>query len=151
MKTTYLLAGLLLATFTLSSCHTLEEKISPAGILIAGTAVEDRVDMSYNFFLNHYEDVVFLIAEDDYTFLVGADSHITTDPGRMDEMLAIGLKDDDLFYAHLGDIADTKARYYVTLDSLLQEGKKRYVAAHYREIDAFHYVYNGNPDENPLT
>ena len=151
MKTTYILAGLLLATFTLSSCHTLEEKISPAGILIAGTAVEDRVDMSYNFFLHHYEDVVFLIAEDDYTFLVGADSHITTDPGRMDEMLAIGLKDDDLFYAHLGDIADTKARYYVTLDSLLQEGKKRYVAAHYREIDPFHYVYNGNPDENPLT
>ncbi len=151
MKTTYILAGLLLATFTLSSCHTLEEKISPAGILIAGTAVEDRVDMSYNFFLHHYEDVVYLIAEDDYTFLVGADSHITTDPGRMDEMLAIGLKDDDLFYAHLGDIADTKARYYVTLDSLLQEGKKRYVAAHYREIDPFHYVYNGNPDEKPLT
>ena len=43
MKTTYILAGLLLATFTLSSCHTLEEKISPAGILIAGTAVEVQV------------------------------------------------------------------------------------------------------------
>lgn len=151
MKTTYLLAGLLLATFTLSSCHTLEEKISPAGILIAGTAVEDRIDMSYNFFLNHYDDVVYLAAEDDYTFLVGADSHVTTDPGRMDEMLAIGLRDDDLFYAHLGDIADTKARYYITLDSLLQEGKKRYVAAHYREIDPFHYVSDRNQDENPLT
>lgn len=151
MKTTYLLAGLLLASFTLSSCHTLEEKISPAGILIAGTAVEDRIDMSYNFFLNHYDDVVYLAAEDDYTFLVGADSHVTTDPGRMDEMLAIGLRDDDLFYAHLGDIADTKARYYITLDSLLQEGKKRYVAAHYREIDPFHYVSDRNPDENPLT
>ena len=151
MKMTYILAGLLLATFTLSSCHTLEEKISPAGILIAGTAVEDRIDMSYNFFLNHYDDVVYLAAEDDYTFLVGADSHVTTDPGRMDEMLAIGLRDDDLFYAHLGDIADTKARYYITLDSLLQEGKKRYVAAHYREIDPFHYVSDRNPDENPLT
>ena len=151
MKSKYTLPILLLAASALSSCHTLEEKISPAGILIAGTAVEDRIDMSYNFFLNHNDDFELLISDGDYTFLVGADSHVTTDPGRMDEMLAIGLKDDDLFYAHLGDIADTKARYYITLDSLLQEGKKRYVAKHYTEIDPFHYVANTNSDDHPLT
>ena len=151
MKTKYLLPCLLLAALSLASCETLQEKISPAGILIAGTAVEDRIDMSYRFFLNHYEDRVMLIAEGDYSFIVGADSHLTTDPGRLDEMLSIGLENKDLFYAHLGDIADTKASYYVTLDSLLQEGKRRYVAANYREIDPFHYAANSNPDENPIT
>ena len=114
---------ILLAALLAVSCN----KVSPVGILVAGTAVEDRVAMSELFYRNHYKDKVWLVAKGDYTFLVGADSHVTTDPSRMDEMLAIGLKDDDLFYAHLGDIADTKAEYYVTLDSLLDEAKMRYV------------------------
>lgn len=76
------------------------------------------------------KDKVQLKATGDYTFLVGSDSHLTTNPGRLDQMLETGLKADDLFYAHLGDIADTKAEYYVRLDSLLKEGEKKYLAAH---------------------
>ena len=88
-KTISLLLGL--SALFLSSCN----KISPIGILVAGTAVEDRVQMSHLFFLNHKLDYSLLIADgEDYTFIVGADSHLTTDPGRMDEMLSIGLKDD---------------------------------------------------------
>ena len=114
--------SLLMAALLASSCN----KVSPIGVLVAGTAVEDRVAMSELFYRNHYEDKVWLVAKGDYTFLVGADSHVTTDPGRMDEMLGIGLKDDDLFYAHLGDIADTKSEYYITLEDLIDEYRVKY-------------------------
>ena len=56
-----------------------------------------------------------------------------------------------MFYSHLGDIADTKAEYYVTLDSLLNEAKLRYVEKHYRKVDTYEYVNNDNPDPNPVT
>ena len=129
-----------IAVCLLTAC----DKVSPLGVLMAGTAVEDRVKMSDLFYRQHYNEKVFLSAEGDYSFIVGADSHLTTDPGRMDEMLAIGLRDDDLFYAHLGDIADTKAEYYITLDSLIHEAKDRYVRAHYTVADdGYHYIYNG--------
>ena len=138
---------LLAATLFAVSCN----KVSPIGVLIAGTAVEDRVAMSRLFYEQHYNDKVWLVAKGDYTFLVGADSHVTTDSGRMDEMLAIGLADDDLFYAHLGDIADTKAEYYVTLDSLLQEAKLRFVERNYRKINEYEYVDRENDDSVHLT
>ncbi|MBQ9193350.1 MAG: metallophosphoesterase [Bacteroidales bacterium] len=137
---------IVLAALLAVSCN----KVSPIGVLVAGTAVEDRVAMSNLFYRNHYEDKVWLLAKGDYTFLVGADSHITDDSARMDEMLSIGLEDDDLFYAHLGDIADTKAEYYVTLDSLLQEAKSRYVNKHYHKVGT-EYVSNDNTDPDPVT
>ena len=143
MKKTLLSLSILAILF--ASC----EKVSPIGVLVAGTAVEDRVKMSNLFYLNHYNDKVYLVAEGDYSFIVGADSHLTTDPGRMDEMLAIGLEHGDLFYAHLGDIADTKAEYYVTLDSLIQEAKVRYVEAKYRQVDEFQYAHKDDTDEYP--
>ena len=145
MKKTLLSLSIL--SLSLASC----DKVSPIGVLVAGTAVEDRVKMSELFYRNHFNDKVWLVADGDYTFLVGADSHVTNDSGRMDEMLSIGLRDDDLFYAHLGDIADTKAEYYVTLDSLLQEAKSRYVEKNYRKVNDYEYVSNDNPDESPLT
>lgn len=145
MKKTLLSLSIL--SLSLASC----DKVSPIGVLVAGTAVEDRVKMSELFYRNHYNDRIWLVADGDYTFLVGADSHVTNDSGRMDEMLSIGLRDDDLFYAHLGDIADTKAEYYVTLDSLLQEAKSRYVEKNYRKVNDYEYVSNSNQDESPLT
>lgn len=140
MKKRLFLSALLLGTVLFAACEKLTEKINPGGILMAGTAVEDRVAMSYKYFLNHYDDKVWLVAEGEYSFIVGADSHVTTDSRRMDEMLAIGLDNDDLFYAHLGDIADTKAEYYITLDSLLQEAKQRYVSKNYILWDDYHYI-----------
>lgn len=116
-----------MAAIIMSSC----EKVSPIGVLVAGTAVEDRVKMSHSYFNQYKNEFDFKVVENEYTFLVGADSHLTTDPGRMDEMLKIGLDDDDLFYCHLGDIADTKPEYYITLDSLLEKAKERYIAKYY--------------------
>ena len=133
----YILIGLC----TLVSCQKLRDKISPQGILMAGTAVEDRVKMSNQFYRSSLDNRVWLVAYDKYSFLVGADSHLTTDPGRMDEMLAIGLRDDDLFYAHLGDLADTKAEYYYTLDSLVKKAKERYVEKYYTQVTST----SGNP------
>ena len=85
----------LLAVVTLTAC----DKVSPAGILIANTDVDDRIKMSVDYYRIHEGDLfLFKQAPDgEYTFLVGADSHLTTDPGRMREMLQIGIDDDDLF------------------------------------------------------
>ena len=141
---------LALACLLAASCVKLREKISPTDIIIASTAVEDRVKMSQLFYLNHYNDKVWLVAQGEYSFLVGADSHVTTDPGRMDEMLAIGLRDEDLFYAHLGDIADTKAEYYVTLDSLLKEAKHRYVDTYFDKVNDFQYQSKENIEGYPV-
>jgi hypothetical protein len=122
----------LLAVLTLTAC----DKVSPAGILIANTDVDDRIKMSRDYYRIHEGDLfLFKQAPDgEYTFLVGADSHLTTDPGRMREMLQIGIDDDDLFYAHLGDIADTKAEYYIILDSVITEAKEKYGEKHFRPV-----------------
>ncbi len=140
-----LILSILAAAAVLSAC----EKVSPAGILMAGTAVEDRVKMSNLFYKEHMDDHTVLMAFGDYTFIVGADSHLATDSGRLDEMMAIGLENEDLFYAHLGDLADTKAEYYSTLDSLLKEAKKRYVPKYYTQINEYEYVSKLNQDEHP--
>ena len=95
-----------IATLFFTAC----DKVSPTGILIAVTAVEDRIKQSYEYFYVYKEDVRVLFADDldEYTFLVGADSHLTTDEGRLREMMQNGLDHDDLLITHLGDIADTK-------------------------------------------
>ena len=146
MKKKFTLAFLLSAVL-FAAC----DKVSPIGLLIATTAVEDRVKMSYVFYQQHLDDKIWLVSDGDYSFLVGADSHLTTDPGRMDEMLNDGIAHGDLFIAHLGDIADTKAEYYVTLDSLVKEAKKRWVPLNYNELDEFHYVDKRNTSPDPYT
>lgn len=115
----------------MSSC----EKVSPLGVLVSGTGVEDRVKMSNLYYKEHKGDYKMLSAinDDEYTFLVGADSHLTTDDTRMREMLQIAMDDGDLLMAHLGDIADTKAEYYITLDNLLDEYRWKYAKKHYKE------------------
>ena len=52
----------------------------------------------------------------------------------MREMLQIGIDDDDLFYAHLGDIADTKAEYYITLDEVITDAKEKYGKKYYKPV-----------------
>ena len=75
-----------------SSC----EKVSPLGVLVSGTGVEDRVKMSNLYYMEHKGDLKILTAfkDDEYTFLVGSDSHLTTDDSRMREMLQIALDND---------------------------------------------------------
>ena len=69
--------------------------------------------------------------DDDYSFLVGADSHVTDDTGRMDEMFDIAIEHGDGFVAHLGDIADTKPEYYINLSQSLERAKRKYMAKEY--------------------
>lgn len=102
---------------TLSSC----EKVSPTGVLIGNTAVDDRVKqqiLTYQH-LDMYLDKELPDTTEEYSFLVGSDSHITIDPGRLTEMLEIGLEHNDLFYCHLGDLADTKPEYYANVELAL--------------------------------
>ena len=149
MKTRFFLL-LPLSILALSSCEKLKEKVSPIGLLVAGTAVEDRVEMSYEYFQNHKYDFEMVdnthSTDGSYTFLVGADSHLTDDASRMVEMLQIGLDSDDLLYTHLGDIADTKADYYIRLDSLIQEAKAKWVKKNYTVVNDKYGIYTRNLD-----
>ena len=112
------------------------DKVSPTGILIAETAVEDRIKMSYEYFSRYMDEEreIFAPDQDEYTFLVGADSHLTNDDGRLREMMQNSLDHDDLLMAHLGDIADTKAEYYVRLEDLLTEYKRKWARKHYKTV-----------------
>ena len=128
-KIKYTLFAVLAAT-AFTSC----DKVSPIGVLVSGTGVEDRVKMSHQYYEEHKIDYKFHLVLGDYTFLVGADSHLTNDDGRMSEMLEIGINNDDLFYAHLGDIADTKAEYYITLENVIQRYKKIWAEKNYEKV-----------------
>ena len=123
-----LLAAVAAITFT--SC----EKVSPIGVLVSGTGVEDRVKMSSKYYEDHKIEFKYHLVSGDYSFLVGADSHLTTDDSRMAEMLQIGIDNNDLFYAHLGDIADTKAEYYITLENVIERYKKIWAEKHYEKV-----------------
>ncbi len=116
---------LLAASATFSSC----EKVSPQGVLMGNTSVDDRVKQSL---VNYsYIDVALdkILPNDmgEYSFLVGSDSHITIDPGRLTEMLETGMEHGDLFYCHLGDLADTKAEYYYNTDRALGWFKRQWM------------------------
>ena len=128
--------GFVLMTIALMMLFVSCEKVSPIGVLVSGTGVEDRIKMSHMYYSEHKAEVKVQRADelDEYTFLVGADSHLTTDDGRMREMLQIGLDNDDLLFAHLGDIADTKAEYYITLEDLIDEYRWKYAKKNYVEV-----------------
>ncbi|MBP5498591.1 MAG: metallophosphoesterase [Muribaculaceae bacterium] len=120
----------------LALAQTSCEKVSPQGVLMAGTAVEDRVEMSYKYYQQNnieekLDEELSQVGEEGYSFLVGADSHITDDLGRFNEMINISLEHKDLFIAHLGDIADTKADYYINLENALRGAHYDYVMKYY--------------------
>ena len=118
-------AALIAASATFTSC----EKVSPQGVLMGNTSVDDRVKQSLvNYsFLDVALDKELPDTIEEYSFLVGSDSHITIDPGRLSEMLESGMEHDDLFYCHLGDLADTKAEYYYNTDRALDWFKKQWM------------------------
>lgn len=115
------------------------DKVSPQGVLMAGTAVDDRVKMSEVYFRGHKDEYIEGFSQGaSYSFLIGADSHITTDTMRMAEFFQNALDHDDMFAAHLGDIADTKPEYYIHLANTIDTFKKLYVTKHYDlDLDSF--------------
>lgn len=127
MKTKTYICVALMAAATLTSC----EKVSPIGVLVSGTGVEDRVKMSELYYRDYLSELDVAAADDDYSFLVGADSHVTDDTGRMDEMFDIAIEQGDGFVAHLGDIADTKPEYYINLSKSLERAKRKYMEKEY--------------------
>ena len=116
---------LLAASVLFSSC----EKVSPTGVLIGNTSVDDRVNQSMvNFSASEVAwDKELPDSIEEYSFLVGSDSHITYDPGRLEEMLEIGIENDDLFFCHLGDLADTKAEYYNNTEWALRKALDKWM------------------------
>lgn len=127
---------LLAILFFLAAC----DKVSPTGVLVGGNGVNDRVDMSYTYYQKHMNDTIDMQtpmdADGEYSFLVGSDSHVATDTGRIAEMIDIGLEHGDLLWASLGDIADTKAEYYSNLYDVLQAGWNKFVDKYFELSDS---------------
>ena len=118
-------AALLSASIAFTSC----EKVSPQGVLMGNTSVDDRVMQSLVNFssLELAWDKYLPDTVQEYSFLVGSDSHITIDPGRLEEMFEIGMEHGDLFYCHLGDLADTKVEYYNNTEKALQNATEKWM------------------------
>lgn len=122
------------AAVCISSCS----KVSPTGVLVGGSGVDDRVDMSYTYYQQYMEDTIDMRtpanSDGEYSFLVGSDSHVATDQGRIKEMLDIGLEHGDLLWASLGDIADTSAEYYRNLLDILAYGVEKWEDKYFETI-----------------
>ena len=116
--------ALLAVNVTFTSC----EKVSPQGVLMGNTSVDDRVQQSMinNSYFGMSWDKTLADTIEEYSFLVGSDSHITIDPGRLEEMLDIGMENEDLFFCHLGDLADTKPEYYYNTEQALSKASQKW-------------------------
>jgi len=108
--------------------------VSPIGVLVSGTGVEDRVKMSHTYFQEHKGDFRILDAPDadEYTFLVGADSHMTADNSRKPDRYHIVGTKEKVKYAQKNYI---EVNY---LDSL-----KKYDPEEYEETSITDFV-NGD-------
>ena len=137
-----MMCALLAASVMFTSC----EKVSPQGVLMANTSVDDRVKQSLINYSYLGNDMDWDLRDDieEYSFLVGSDSHITIDPGRLEEMFEIGLEHDDLFYCHLGDLADTQAEYYyntkIAVVNAARNWKNKYL---HPVVDEYHTDADG--------
>ena len=114
-----IIAAMLAVSVSFTSC----EKVSPTGVLIGNTSVDDRVKQSLIYYSFSGDDFDWILIDsiEEYSFIVGSDSHIHFDPGRLSEMIEIGMEHGDLFYCHLGDLADTKPEYYYNTLSALYD------------------------------
>jgi predicted phosphodiesterase len=126
----------------LSSC----EKVSMSGVLIGGSGTNDRVEMSVAYYQNYMEDEIDATAPGDYSFIVGSDSHVAHDSCRIAEMCQIALDHGDMFIAHCGDIADTKAEYYIRLGKTLDAFKEKYVEKYFIDNGDGTYTDPEEPD-----
>jgi hypothetical protein len=138
--------ALMITLLAVSSC----DKVSPTGVLVGGSGTDDRVKMSVEYFKNHLqEDLGAVVDSDQYSFLVGSDSHIATDTCRMAEMLQNGLDHEDVFYASLGDIADTQAEYYIKLENTIQTFRAKFIDKYFK-YDAAARAYRNREDTTEL-
>ena len=138
----FMATALLAASGFFSSC----EKVSPQGVLMGNTSVDDRVKQSMIYYAYHGEDLDWFLVDsiEEYSFLVGSDSHITFDPGRLAEMAEIGLENGDLFYCHLGDLADTKPEYYYNTKAALYNATRLWRNKYLEPlIDEYHKAEDG--------
>lgn len=137
-KLYYILA--VLTTTIMVGC----DKVSPTGILIGGTGVDDRVLQSIALHDKGYlGDLIFQVPDSDYTVLVGADSHILDDTKRLAEMHEIGYRDGDIFLAHLGDLADTQADPYLLTLECVNKYEEKYGSHFFPVVGNHDITHNG--------
>ena len=151
MKANYILTACL-ALLSLASC----DKVSPTGILIGSTNVDDRVKMSMYYYDqdiegNYYYDVSKSESQE-YSVLIGSDSHVYDSSIRIDEMFEEAYSYGDLFVAHCGDLADTQPEMYTVMENSVDYWMSDSVAKTYgpdtEPLDFFPVVGNHDVTHN---
>ena len=103
-------------------------KVEPTGVLIGHTSVDDRVKQSVTYQKDWEEGDKNDISIDrlSYSFIVGSDSHLRSDQTRLRELFEEGVRGNDLFVAHCGDLAETQPEYYQITDDMVDEFREKY-------------------------
>lgn len=130
VKITKYIGLLAIMLLTLTGCS----KVSPTGLLIAASNVDERFEQAQYWFNRDEKDYKngdkysIYAEEGDYSFLLGSDPHIADSLTRITEFFEESIKPSEadktkpkyLFSAILGDIVDTKAEFYSTVNLLMK-------------------------------
>lgn len=155
VKFKFYILGALAAISLLTSCS----KVSPTGLLIAESAVEDRVKQSQYYWTTDTlkEDKYYNTTEDgDYYYLLGSDPHVVDSLTRIREFFSLMVNDSlekthtepFLFCSILGDIVDTQPEYYYNVDWMLNGFKQKYRQAYDKELKFYTIVGNHDITHN---
>jgi hypothetical protein len=139
-------------------------KVSPTGLLITGSSVEDRVKQSQFYWTNDtvrgYSGYYYNETNDgDYYYLLGSDPHVVDSLGRIREFFSLMVNDSlvkthtepYLFCSILGDIIDSQPEYFSKVDWLLSSFKTKYQAAYNKELKFYTIVGNHDITHNGWT
>lgn len=126
----------------LAACLYGCDKVDPTGVLIGKSSVDDRVKQSQVYWDKEKKNLILTTDDDEYSFLVAADTHATTNLRRMKELFTdqVDPKQNNLFCTIIGDIAETQPEFYHKVDSLHDD-----FAANYPDKFVF-YPTVGNHD-----
>jgi hypothetical protein len=158
VKFRYFILGALAVISFLTSCS----KVSPTGLLIAESSVEDRVKQSmYYWTSDTLKDIYYYnkISDGDYYYLLGSDPHVVDSLGRIKEFFNLMINDSIsdvhtkpyLFCSILGDIIDTQPEYFNKVDWLLKDIKIKYKEAYNKELKFYTIVGNHDITHNGWT
>ncbi len=151
-------------TFAIASLLAGCSKVSPTGLLVAGSVVEDRVKQSQYYWTNdtvrgnngyYYNET----EDGDYYYLLGSDPHVVDSLGRIREFFSL-MVNDSLEKAHtepyvfcsiLGDIVDTQPEFFSKVDWMLNDFKAKYKTAFNKELKFYTIVGNHDITRNGWT
>lgn len=117
-------------------------KVEPMGLLVASSDVKDRLKQSVEFYERDKKSFMIYPEKKEYSFLVVADSHTTTDLKRLTSFFDEATRPDGnyAFCAHLGDLAETQSEYYYAVDKLVADYEVGHEDFHFYPVVGNHDI-----------